>query len=200
MHRQRGATLLEVLVAIIVLSFGVLGMVGLQAASLQANREARLQAKAIRLAGELAELMRANPDVAGKPTAAENPYLLADFQAISVNTTQNCVGTASPCTPLQIATADMADWQRRVIGTGTDAEASDVLPGPRVVVCADSEPYSDQGIPRWDCDGKAGILQIKIGWTRSATNRAATGDAAFERVTGEGSRPSVVIPVMVGSV
>ena len=45
----RGFTLLEVLVAIVVLSFGVLGAVGLQAAALQANREARNQSTAVAL-------------------------------------------------------------------------------------------------------------------------------------------------------
>ena len=55
-----GFTLLEVLVAIVVLSFGVLGMVGLQTAALNAHREARLQSVGVRLASELAELMRGN--------------------------------------------------------------------------------------------------------------------------------------------
>ncbi len=41
--RQQGFSLMEVLVSIVVLSFGLLGMVGMQAAALQSNREARLQ-------------------------------------------------------------------------------------------------------------------------------------------------------------
>lgn len=57
-HRNAGFSLIEVLVAIVVLSFGLLGMVGLQAASLQANRDARLQSTAILLARDLAEAMR----------------------------------------------------------------------------------------------------------------------------------------------
>ena len=58
-QKTSGFTLLEVLVSIVVLSFGLLGMVGLQAASLQANRDARLQSTAVVLARELAEMMRA---------------------------------------------------------------------------------------------------------------------------------------------
>ena len=38
--KNRGFSLLEVLISIVVLSFGVLGAAGLQATSLQANREA----------------------------------------------------------------------------------------------------------------------------------------------------------------
>ena len=63
---QRGFSLIEVLISIVVLCFGVLGMVGLQAASLQANREARLQSTAVRMAEEMAELMRSNKDTALK--------------------------------------------------------------------------------------------------------------------------------------
>ena len=43
---QQGFSLVEVLVAIVVLSFGLLGMVGMQAFALQSNQEARLQGQA----------------------------------------------------------------------------------------------------------------------------------------------------------
>ena len=74
-----GFTLIEVLVAIVVLSFGLLGMVGLQAASLQANRDARLQSTAVVLARELAEMMRGNKDQALLGT--NNPYLIGDLSS-----------------------------------------------------------------------------------------------------------------------
>jgi type IV pilus assembly protein PilV len=72
-HRSQGFSLLEVLISMVILSFGLLGMVGLQAAALQANRQARIQASAGSLARELAEMMRGNKDV-GLLTAG-NPYL-----------------------------------------------------------------------------------------------------------------------------
>lgn len=49
-RQSLGFTLVEVLVAIMVLSFGMLGLVGMQAFALQSNREARLQAQAAMLA------------------------------------------------------------------------------------------------------------------------------------------------------
>jgi len=57
---QRGATLLEVLVAIVVLSFGLLGMAGLQIAALQSNRSALESSRATMLAYDLLDRMRAN--------------------------------------------------------------------------------------------------------------------------------------------
>ena len=50
---QRGSTLLESLIAILVFSFGVLGMVGLQAASIKSISEAKYRTDASFLANEL---------------------------------------------------------------------------------------------------------------------------------------------------
>lgn len=73
---ESGFTLVEVLVAIVILAFGMLGTVGMQAFAIQANRDARLQAQAVVFARELAEMMRGNKEIAVKTTAAANPYLV----------------------------------------------------------------------------------------------------------------------------
>ena len=70
---EGGFTLVEVLVAIVILAFGMLGTVGMQAFAIQANRDARLQAQAVVFARELAEMMRGNKEIAVKTTAAANP-------------------------------------------------------------------------------------------------------------------------------
>ena len=46
-HRQSGAYLLEALIGILIFSLGVLGIVGLQAASLRASSDAGLRAEAV---------------------------------------------------------------------------------------------------------------------------------------------------------
>ena len=64
-HRaQRGTTLVETLVALLVLSIGLLGVAGLQMASLQNNRGAHLRSQASVLAYDIADRMRANRNVA----------------------------------------------------------------------------------------------------------------------------------------
>jgi type IV pilus assembly protein PilV len=181
----------EVLVAIVVLSFGVLGLVGLQALSLQSTREARLQSSAIRLAEEMAELMRINKLVAIQTAAAANPYLVANFTGTLPAANVNCF--RNPCASgLDLANWDTSEWLSRV-----QAE----LPGARVVICADSAPYDAGGLPRWACDGNAGMLAIKIGWTRGTTQRGATdaaGQAVLDRATAATSRPGVVFSVVPG--
>ena len=192
---QQGFSLLEVLISIIILSFGLLGMVGLQAAALQANRDARLQSSALGLARELAEMMRGNKDIALKTVLADNPYL-GDFSSpLTAASPSYCLNVASDTTrcasTTAIANAQMTEWLARV-----DAE----LPGARVIVCVDSQPFVN-GLPTWACTtaGTGATTVIKIGWTRGLTDRSRTGNNAFARATGEGSVPTIVIPVTPGN-
>jgi type IV pilus assembly protein PilV len=65
-HKQRGATLIEVMVAVAILSVGLLGIGALQAVSLKDNRGANYRTQANIIAQQLIESMRANPlNVAG---------------------------------------------------------------------------------------------------------------------------------------
>lgn len=179
--RAAGFTLLEVLVAIVVLSFGVLGVVGLQAAALKANNETRYQSTAVAMARELADLMRGNKNLA--VLTSGNPYV-GNYTAASIASMTN--PGCAPCTsPTQVAQAHMRDWVSRV---------NAVLPGFRARVCVDSDPYDEGGKPRWDCTGSGGIVVVKIGWTRNAVGAAS---AAAEQ--GGTAAPLVVLPLIAGS-
>jgi type IV pilus assembly protein PilV len=193
-----GFSLIEVLVSVVVLSFGLLGMAGMQAASLQSNREARIQSSAVVLARELAEMIRGNK-LAGVLPAATNPYLGSFSSPLVATTPSYCLSVgATACTgatPLAIATAignaQMTEWLARV-----DAE----LPGARVDICIDSAPFDASGLPQWGCTAAGGVVVLKIGWTRGSTNRslsvtpAASSPSALERAT----IPGVVLPLTAG--
>ena len=192
-HRKTGGfSLIEVLVSIIILSFGLLGMVGLQAAALQSNREARLQSTAMTQALELAEMMRGNKDVA--LLAVANPYLGEFSTPLTPSTGAYCLnvaaGTVACAGTTTIADAQMTEWLSRV-----DAE----LPGAKVTICLDSAPFDSAGLPKWICTpaaaGGSAPVVIKIGWTRGSTNRAAQGDDAIDRA----SKPAIVLPITAGS-
>jgi type IV pilus assembly protein PilV len=192
LKKSAGFSMVEVLVSIIVLSFGLLGMVGLQAAALKGNREARLQSVAAELARELGEMMRGNKVVALTPS---NPYLVNTSSPLTPGVANYClnVSTNAGCADGDnLAQAQMTEWLKRV-----DTE----LPGAKVVVCQDSAPYDSNGLPNpWStaCSGSGDVYVIKIGWTRSSTNRAATAASATEHVSDTGSRPGVVFPVTAG--
>jgi type IV pilus assembly protein PilV len=59
-HSQRGTTLIETLVALLVLSIGLLGVAGLQLTSLRNNRSAHLRSQAQVMAYDITDRMRAN--------------------------------------------------------------------------------------------------------------------------------------------
>ena len=198
MTDTRGFSLIEVLVSIVVLSFGLLGMVGMQAASLHANREARLQSSGVVLARELADMIRGDK-VVGILTGTANPYLVSGSGStlvaatpsycLSVSATTACADNA------EIANAEMTDWLARV-----NAE----LPGARVVSCYDSAPFNaTTGLPTWNCTapvaGATAPIVIKIGWTKSSTNKSNQGANALEYSTGNSAAaPSVVLQVTAG--
>ena len=184
---EAGFSLIEVLVAIIILSIGMLGAVGMQATALQSNKETRYQAIATTLARELAEKMRGNNAVAIKAVPAENPYLFNATLSTAPPTPAgfiNCFNAAAGCTsPLNLATWDVFEWQQRVQAA---------LPSPRVEVCFDNDPFDSTGKARWACSTGGDVAVLKIGWTRS--NTAGTLEFA-----GSSGVPVVVVPLTAGS-
>lgn len=194
--RASGFTLVEVLVSIVVLSFGVLGLVGVQALALQSTREARLQAQAANLAREMSEMMRGNNQTAIQSDARLNPYLVNLGSPLAPPTANYCLGVSSSAACADgaaVARSEMTDWLSRL-----DA----ALPGARVVICFDSAPYDAKGLPQWKCTpGTPGIDEIaviKVGWTRRSTRRtpdAGSATAGVERAV----YPYVVFPVTGGN-
>lgn len=191
-RRAHGFTLIEVLVSIVVLSFGVLGMVGLQASSLQATRETRQQSASVRLAKELAQLMRGNQAIAVQADASKNPYLV-DYSggtrtapAANCFTSDACQTSVPSDSQTKVATWEVDDWLSRV-----DQE----LPGARVKVCFDATPYASDGLPQWDCSDTGGVAIVKIGWTQRRFNSASS---TTDEVLDQATRPSVVLPLTAG--
>lgn len=179
-RRQRGFSLLEALVSIVVLSFGLLGVAGLQAAALKYSRDARNQSVAVNLAREMAEMIRSNARVSG---AAASPYLVT---VQDVSSAAAPTGTTGPFdTAEALAIAQVADWKHRV---------GQALPGAYAAVCKDASPYDGDGLPQWGCSNDGDIIVIKIGWEREDASGKIKG--AQEIWTGDTvARPFVVLPV-----
>ncbi|KAB7613235.1 type IV pilus modification protein PilV [Verminephrobacter eiseniae] len=118
----RGVTLVEVMVAIVVLSIGLLGIAGLQAATLKYKINTWARSSASTLLSDLSERVRINPDSAGNrfaETGADiaSKYVIGDAWAAQQSAaldpiTPNC--ETEPCTPLQRATHDLQAWRQRV--------------------------------------------------------------------------------------
>lgn len=102
----RGVSLIEVMVAILVFSIGVLGLALLQIRGAQFTREAGSRSTAIALARSLAEAMRANPDGA-LPKGAPSAYL---YDGTTTYTNDDC-NVTDLSTPQKMATRDLACWR-----------------------------------------------------------------------------------------
>jgi type IV pilus assembly protein PilV len=80
--RQRGSMLIEVLVAVLIFSVGILGIVGLQASSVKASSDAKYRSEAGLLANELIGQMWASDRTQATLQAAFNsPTSGASYQA-----------------------------------------------------------------------------------------------------------------------
>ncbi len=115
--RVQGFTLVEVLIALIILSVGMLGIAGLYVHSMQAGRTSLFRHNAVTLAGDIADRIRANPRAVGA-------YALAGAN-------NNCVDGGINCTPAQMAANDIFLW---------DLQATDTLPTGTVAVVFDNAP------------------------------------------------------------
>lgn len=116
---SQGFTLLEVLVALVVLSIGLLGLAGLQATSLRNNTSAYQRSIATMQAYDIADRMRAN-----MPAVRNGAYVFAGIPPGVVS--------CSPCTSAQIATIDAQEWNGAnaallPAGTGSVAQGGNVF-------------------------------------------------------------------------
>lgn len=143
LNLQMGSTLMEVLISLLVLSFGLLGMAGMQSVSLRNNQAAFYRTQATTLTADMIERMRAN-----KTGVAQGNY-----DNVAGAATANCFAAAG-CTSAEMAGQDVLDWSAMVAAA---------LPGGASVVCLDSS--GDDGTAAANqCDGAGSVYAIKIWW------------------------------------
>jgi type IV pilus assembly protein PilV len=122
--RQNGVTLLEVLVSLVILCFGMLGLAGLQMSALKYNSVASTRSGATLLASELSDRMRSN--MAG--VKASNYARNMDYAtAIGSPVTAPACGSTTDCSAAQLAQLDLANWLAR-IGTALPSGTGAILP------------------------------------------------------------------------
>jgi len=103
----KGFSLIEVLIALVILAIGLLGMASLMLTSMQSNQNAAERSAAIVLSYDIAERMRGNPDrldlYVGDPGTAVDPCVSTDCSAGMDSTQQAGNDLASWATQLQSA-------------------------------------------------------------------------------------------------
>jgi type IV pilus assembly protein PilV len=158
---QRGFTLLEVLVAIVVFSIGLLGIAGLQVAGMRYTHGSQLRSLATMQAENMADSMRAN-----RVGVADGHYNVTGSMPTSYPT--DC--SVATCTPADLARFDLVTWNSEADAGKPRESNADVLPGGAGVVCIDSTP-NDGGPSGWACDNTGTVYAVKLVW-----NERTVGD------------------------
>jgi type IV pilus assembly protein PilV len=125
---QRGASLIEVLVAILIVSMGVMAMAGLLAASTRLGKASEYRATASLLAADIADRMKANicgargsyVNAGGTTVCGTAPATGSYDQTTAFSIPAPTPGAdpacavANACTPAEMAALDLAQWNRAV--------------------------------------------------------------------------------------
>ena len=139
--RQQGFSLVEVLIALIIMSVGMLGIAGLYVQSMQAGRTSMFRHHAVTLAGDVADRIRANPR--------------AGIAYAGAGANNNCVSAGIDCNEAEMAANDIFLW---------DQQATQALPNGVVQVAFDDTvaPPEYTITVQWDEPGEQLQYEIKI--------------------------------------
>lgn len=161
---QAGFTLIEVMIAVLIFSVGLLGMGALMVISVKTNQSSYLRSQASFLAQAMADRMRANLGLINSYNGTYNAGTAA---------ADPCAAGVA-CSPAAMVTRDRAVWSQQLI---------DALPNPTAVVACNGAPLV--GIPgSAGANPYNGLCTLTITWdeatlqrgTQSATPSAATPD------------------------
>jgi type IV pilus assembly protein PilV len=143
---QRGTTLLEILVSIVILTIGLLGLAGLQAKVQSAELGSYQRVQAILLLSDMSERINSNRSQAANYVSA------------------NTIGTGDPdadCAGLAIGPAqDICEWSNALKGAGEQKSSTNIgaMLGARGCITLVQAPVTIPGI----CT--PGIYRVSVAW------------------------------------
>ncbi len=176
--QSRGFTLVEVMVALIVISVGLLGVVGMEALALSSTTNARMRSLAAIEAAGLAATMHTNRDFwlfnAINATVQGTPgsWSITDSSGQLNVAMPDCTSSGpDPCTPAGLAAYDTQNWAASLVT---------LLPNPTATIsCPNATPPLTCTIT---------IVWVESSVSLSAQQQAAASSAAAQMSSG-GSAP-----------
>lgn len=183
--RESGFTLVEVMVSIVILSFGLLGIAGLMIKGMQFTQSAQQRSIATLLAYDMIDRMRSNQAgvaladsatgggnyhrPASNVTATGSPYIIQKTACVGAT------AAATGCTAADMADQDSYEWEQLIAGRLANGVG---------IVCRDSSnsPGSYDGTTiSHNCDGIGPKYAIKIYWIddRTETNANSANYQSF---------------------
>lgn len=156
--------MIEALIAFVILSVGLLGIVSLQAMSKQSQHQAVQRARAVSMADDIVERIRINPGALLEYVTGTTPV------SIATEPTPDCQATA--CDPNELADHNLWAWEQTMEGAMITADAVNAggLINPRGCILFAPIP------------GKlrTGLLNVVIQWQglHSSTDAVQAGEVA----------------------
>jgi type IV pilus assembly protein PilV len=158
---QRGVSIVEALVALLVLSIGMLGIAVMYLESVRANRTALSRTQAIHLVNDMADRIRAN-------RGARGSYALPLGEAPTGSS--DCA--KNNCTPVNLASYDLTQWYAAVTTTLPNGANGTTVPQVRITYVAGAN-VNDPGrytvYARWQEAGSDGWLETQLEFTQIGT-------------------------------
>ena len=165
-RNKRGYTLIEVLVATLVLSTGIMGVAAMQTLSFQTGQGAYARIQAIYLVQDMFERMRANP----QGYATTTIYDSIDTDASTDTPGSGCATSAAGCTALQMAQQDVREWTWHFANTTGAVDYRPTLPNGRGTVTRTADTNIFTVTVSWDERG----FDAEGNLTRSLDTRSAS--------------------------
>ena len=159
-RRQRGMTLVEVLIAIVIFAIGLLGIAALQVAGLRYTKGSQSRALAAMQAENIIDRMRANA------TGVRDGF----YQNPAAESTDCSIDT---CNPAELAAYDWNRWlseTRQALGVRRSDGALNTDNAVNATICVDSTP-EDGTAGSWACDDSGEFFAVKIEWRERTTER-----------------------------
>lgn len=147
LKRNKGFTLLEVLIAVLIFSLGMLGSAGLMVLSVRTNHSAYLRTQASFLADSMVDRMRSNVGWTNDYNGSFNSSTDASF-------------TCTTCTPGNLVERDKAQWAQQL---------KDSLPNPAAVIRCEGDNLGSAA--QRGSAPYVGLCNMTISWTEADLDR-----------------------------
>ena len=134
LKNQRGVGLLEVLIAVVVLSVGFLAAAKMQVQGMQYSQAAYFLSQATFMVRDMTDRMRANRD----------GVLAGHYNNFTTNagaTGPGCFNTATKCTPQDIAQHDVHAWSQYLYAPPNAVDFKPVLPSTDAITARGQIAY-----------------------------------------------------------